>query len=130
MSKTNTWWTITLMALIIIILATQILIGADTDSGRILRYISYGATLLSITLSVFAILYTFLSNAKIDQEFAQLYRATAEIKATNALLKGNVAQIIRAVEKTNDTLGQMPTRISNTLKGQLPDLSSIENRKE
>lgn len=130
MSKTNTWWTITLMALIILILATQILIGADTDSGRILRYISYGATLLSITLSVFAILYTFLSNAKIDQEFAQLYRATAEITATNELLKGNVEQIIRAVEKTNDTLGQMPTRISNTLKGQLPDLSSIENRKE
>lgn len=128
MSKTNTWWTITLMALIIIALATHILIGVDIAPGRILRYISYGSTLLSITLSVFAILYTFLSNNKIDREFADLNRATNEIKATNELLKGNLEMIIRAVEKTNDTLGEMPTRISNTITGNLPNLSDVSNQ--
>lgn len=128
MSKTNTWWTITLMALIIIALATHILIGVDIAPGRILRYISYGSTLLSITLSVFAILYTFLSNNKIDREFADLNRATNEIKATNELLKGNLEMIIRAVERTNEAVNNMPSRLSNTITGNLPNLSDVSNQ--
>lgn len=128
MSKTNTWWTITLMALIIIALATHILIGVDIAPGRILRYISYGSTLLSITLSVFAILYTFLSNNKIDREFADLNRATNEIKATNELLKGNLEMIIRAVERTNEAVNNIPSRLSNTITGNLPNLSDVSNQ--
>ena len=51
-----------------------------------MEYISYASVILSITLSIFAILYTYTSNVQIQQQFEKINTAANTITSTSSNL--------------------------------------------
>ena len=92
-----------------------------------MEYISYASVILSITLSVFAILYTYTSNVQIQQQFEKINSAANTITSTSSNLAatGN---------KLNENLDTILERLENIdqfqqeMTSQLTDMNKqIEN---
>ena len=62
------WWIISTLGLTIIALVAFVLTNRIACANKIMDYISYASVILSITLSVFALLYTYTSNVQIQQQ--------------------------------------------------------------
>ena len=80
------WWSIILMALTIIALISFILSERIVEAEKVMEYISYASVILSITLSVFAIMYTYTSNNQIQEQFEKINNAANNITATSEKL--------------------------------------------
>ncbi len=94
------------------------------DNEKLLDYIAVCSTLLSITLSIFAIQYTYNSNNEIHQQFEKINTAAEIIKGTskslsdtNALLNDNLGQILESL----DNVGQSQQNI-------VQQIESLTNR--
>ena len=66
------WWIICLMGLAIIALVAFILSERICEANKIMEFISYSTAIVSITLSIFAIQYTYTSNVQIQQQFEKI----------------------------------------------------------
>ncbi len=73
------WWLVGLLSTIIILLISYIIWGKTSDAQLIINYVSCASVILSITLSVFAILYTYVSNVQIQQQFEKIDSAAISI---------------------------------------------------
>ena len=105
------WWIISLLSSAIIALVAFIFTNRISCSYIIAEYISYASVLLSITLSIFAILYTYTSNVQIQQQFEKINSAANNIcEASNSLLSTN--------EKLNESLNVIMERLGNIDKSQ------------
>ena len=94
------WWSIILMALTIIALISFILSERIVEAEKVMEYISYASVILSITLSVFAIMYTYTSNNQIQEQFEKINNAANNITATSEKL----AQTGNALKQNLDTI--------------------------
>ena len=56
-------------------------------------YISYASVILSITLSVFALLYTYTSNVQIQQQFEKINSAADNITSASERLKTTTVKL-------------------------------------
>lgn len=121
------WWIICILGIIIIALVAFILSDRVLCADRIMEYISYASVILSITLSVFAILYTYTSNVQIQQQFEKINSAANTITSTSSNLAatGN---------KLNENLDTILERLENIdqfqqeMTSQLTDMNKqIEN---
>lgn len=106
------WWLICLLSVIIIALVSYILSDRVLCADNIMEYISYASVILSITLSIFAILYTYTSNVQIQQQFEKINTAANNITSTSESLT-NTGNLL------NENLETILTR-----------LESIDNRQE
>lgn len=66
------WWIISIMALTIIALISFIISRRICCSDELMKYVSVASVILSITLSIFAIQYTYTSNNEIHQQFEKI----------------------------------------------------------
>lgn len=116
----NFWWTISLLSVVIIGCIAFFLTDRIIDAHVILEYISYASVILSITLSVFAILYTYTSNVQIQQQFEKINSAANRIRDTSDnLIATNV--------KLNDSLNIITERLGNIDRGQSEIRSQLTN---
>lgn len=113
------WWLISLLGIIIILLVTYIITERTICSEKLLDYIAVCSTLLSITLSIFAIQYTYNSNNEIHNQFEKINSAAEIIKDTsralsdtNAQLKENLGHILEAL----DSMGQSQQNIAQQIE--------------
>lgn len=113
------WWLISLLGLTIITLIAFIITKQIIDNAKLLDYIAVCSTLLSITLSIFAIQYTYNSNNEIHQQFEKINTAAEIIKDTskhlsdtNALLYDNLGQILESL----DSVGQSQQNIAQQIE--------------
>lgn len=72
------WWLISVLGLTIIALIASIITDRIVCSAELMEYIAVCSTVLSITLSIFAIQYTYTSNNEIHQQFEKI-NSVAEI---------------------------------------------------
>lgn len=114
------WWLITLLGLTIIILIAFIITKRIIDSEKLLDYIAVCSTLLSITLSIFAIQYTYNSNNEIHQQFEKINTAAEIIKETskslsntNTLLNENLGQILESLDNVGQSQQNIVQQIEN-----------------
>ncbi len=105
------WWIISLLSVTIVALIAFILTGRITCASILMEYISYASVILSITLSIFAILYTYTSNVQIQRQFEKINSAANSINETSGSL-------IKTNDKLNESLNVIMERLGNIDKSQ------------
>ena len=116
----HVWWIVGLLSTIIILLISYIIWGKISDAQFIINYVSCASIILSITLSVFAILYTYVSNVQIQQQFEKINSAAISISDTSN-------KLIQTEGKLNDFLETIEERLSNIDKSQTEMTQQISN---
>lgn len=93
-------------------------------------YISYASVILSITLSVFALLYTYTSNVQIQQQFEKINpaadnitSASERLKTTTGKLDENLGTILQLLESIDIKQQEISNNINTTLSR--PDITNI-----
>lgn len=103
------------------------LIYCDVDfhGEDVANYVSAFSVLLSILLSIFAIQYTYHSNAQVERQFNDINRAahniietSKELKATESLLKDAIDKIHAHLKNNDIKIDKLTTNVNN-LQGQL-----------
>lgn len=119
------WWLISLLGLTIIALIAFIITDRIICSAKLMEYVSVCSTVLSITLSIFAIQYTYTSNNEIHQQFKNINSVADNIKETakslsdtNALLNQNMDQILDRLEYLNTS--------QEVMRAQLKDIQNTQ----
>ncbi len=116
----NFWWIISIMCAVIISLVSFIISERTCDAGEIMEFISYSSTLLSITLSIFAIQYTYTSNVQIQQQFEKINAAAEDIRntaknlnLTSCKLDDNLGSIFERLENIDQSQKEMSYQLNN-----------------
>lgn len=128
------WWLISVLGLTIIALIAFIITDRIICSAKLMEYISVCSIVLSITLSIFAIQYTYTSNNEIHQQFEKINSIAENIKGTsenlattNALLNENLDKILEGLENVGQSQQDIAKQIANlTNKGIVTDVTNIE----
>lgn len=113
-------WTICILILLVIGLISYILFGKVLCAYELMEYISYASVLLSITLSIFAILYTYTSNVQIQQQFEKINSAATKLSSTSDkldktghTLDSNLSSILEQLNVITNSQKEMSTKINN-----------------
>ena len=128
------WWLISVLGLTIIALIAFIITDRIICSAKLMEYISVCSIVLSITLSIFAIQYTYTSNNELHQQFEKINSVAENIKGTsenlattNALLNENLDKILEGLENVGQSQQDIAKQIANlTNKGIVTDVTNIE----
>lgn len=128
------WWLISVLGLTIIALIAFIITERIICSAKLMEYVSVCSIVLSITLSIFAIQYTYTSNNEIHQQFEKINSVAENIKGTsenlattNALLNENLDKILESLENVGQSQQDIAKQIANlTNKGIVTDVTNIE----
>lgn len=114
------WWIICTMGLAIIALASFIISEKTCNANKIMEFISYSSAILSITLSIFAIQYTYTSNVQIQQQFEKINtvaesikNASGELSVTSNKLDENLEVILERLEDIDKSQKEMSSQLSN-----------------
>lgn len=117
------WWIICVLSVIIIGLLAFIITERILCSDVLMEYVSVCSIVLSITLSIFAIQYTYYSNNQVYQQFQNINSVADNIKETaknladtNAKLNQNMDQILDRLENLNTT--------QEVMRAQLKDITN------
>lgn len=130
------WWLISLLTLIIIVLVTLVITNQVVDNIKLLDYIAVCSTLLSITLSIFAIQYTYNSNNEIHRQFEKINSAAEIIKDTsrnlsdtNTLLNNNLEQILDKLENVDQSQQAIANQINDITNREPVIQTDVSNLK-
>lgn len=125
----HVWWTIILMFVVIVALVAFVLTDMVLQGDIIMEFISYASSILSITLSIFAIQYTYTSNNQIQQQFEKINTAAENIKDTAARLNNtnqdlekNLSAILDKLEHIDASQREISTSIDNLNSNKLPQI--------
>lgn len=113
------WWLMSILGMTIIVLIAFIMTDRILGAYKIMEYVSYASVILSITLSVFAILYTYTSNVQIQQQFEKINSAAAGITSTSDKLS-------ETGKKLADNLDDILERL-DSIRGSIDDLNAPAN---
>lgn len=108
----NLGWTISILVLITIILISFVFYSDRILEGKkVIEFISTGALILSIILSVIAIQYTYTSNSLIDRRFEDINKAASyirevarDISQTNSKLDGHLDLILSKLDNIDKAM--------------------------
>lgn len=85
-----------------------------------MEFISYSSAILSITLSIFAIQYTYTSNVQIQQQFEKINSVADNIRSTSdnlgltvQKLDQNLEVILNKLDTIDQSQQQMSSQIDN-----------------
>lgn len=104
-SKTSPhfWWSVSILGILVIGLVAYILTCRVMCADILMEYISFASVILSITLSIFAILYTYTSNIEIQRQFDKINSASDRIIQTSKELDTNMSIILRHLKNIDNT---------------------------
>jgi glucan phosphoethanolaminetransferase (alkaline phosphatase superfamily) len=119
------WWTFSVLGILVIGLVAYILTYRVMCADILMEYISFASVILSITLSIFAILYTYTSNIEIQRQFDKINSASDRITSTSKELDANLKIILNHLEKIDNNQQDLKETIVNTQKAP----AGIENMK-
>ena len=115
------------MGLAIIALVSFVLSERTCQAGDIMEFISYSTAILSITLSIFAIQYTYTSNVQIQQQFEKINAvaesikgASGELSTTSNKLNENLGVILERLEDIDQSQKEMSSQLNNLNNGVQP----------
>lgn len=129
------WWLIGLMGAAIIALVVVIYCDVDFHGEDVANYVSAFSVLLSILLSIFAIQYTYHSNAQVERQFNDINRAvhniietSKELKDTESLMKDAISRIHEHMQSNNNKIDDL-TQDFNNLKAQIQNNDPAKYKK-
>lgn len=103
----NYYWIISILVLIVIMLLAVLLMDKVFCAERIVKYLNYTSTLLSIVLSIFAILFSYHSSMKLDQQISNINAAVEVIKATNNQIGQSNQTLVSTLFAMHEKLGHL-----------------------
>lgn len=109
----NIVWVIVSMGLVIVLLVAIILLDQVCHAEKILKYLSFASTLLSILLSVFAILFSYISSSKLDGQISDINKAVETIRNTNDQLAKSNRLLVNTLFSMHEKLGLIEARQGN-----------------
>lgn len=131
-NSSHFWWLFSALSLAIIALVSFILTDRIVNADKIMEYISYASVILSITLSVFAILYTYTSNVQIQQQFEKINLAADNItSASNHLnimtnkLEENLDDILRRLKNIDDVQQEIRSDVNLKVEQQASNINNV-----
>ncbi|MBQ8462494.1 MAG: hypothetical protein IJ544_00045 [Prevotella sp.] len=126
-SLAHYWWVICSLIVIIVILAALLCTNIQMFEHRIMTFLSFTATLLSIVLSIFAIMYSFYSMKESSQQWNAVKTAVKSIETYTNILSRSTEQMVDQVIKINRDLGSMQEKINISSEITNDSLKPIEN---
>lgn len=121
------WWIICLLGAIIIGLVAFIITRRILSSNELMEYVSICSIVLSITLSIFAIQYTYHSNNEIHQQFKDINSVADNIKETakslsdtNTILNQNMDKILDRLDNIDSSQEMMKAQLKDIKNTQVP----------
>ena len=123
-----------MLGVTIIALVAYIMTEKICCADKIMEYISYASVILSITLSVFAILYTYTSNVQIQQQFEKINSAATSIistsdklSTTGYKLNESLETILSRLDKIDNNQERMKASIDgmNTQTSAITEITNI-----
>ncbi|MCQ2143646.1 MAG: prominin family protein [Bacteroidales bacterium] len=136
------WWVIGILAILLIGFSGYILCYlrpqlCNVDTADWLSIISL---VLSIVLSIFAIMYTYTSNAQIQDEFKDINKAANDISTSSNEIRTSVKQYEEIASKILNAVNDVPKAVAQQLStdtsnksfdsGASPELSTINAKAE
>lgn len=129
-------WSIVILSISIIILLGFIFSSRMIDANAIKVFIDYAATLLSITLSIFAIAFTYTSNNSTRRQFDKIDYASMKIVDSATKLDKSEQEISSSIKVMHEKLlciendmGFIKNNIPNVVNESKPDFdSNISNQ--
>ena len=132
-SSPHFWWIVGTMGVIIIALTAFILTKRIIGVKVIVDYISFASLLLSIILSIFAILFTHSSNIQTQNQFDKInsaadstIRASEKIGDASKEIQESMANLVSDIRQIKLAQGDLITKLSSDNK--VPDnIKNIDN---
>lgn len=122
------------MATAIIALVSFILCEKTIDADKIMEFISYSSAILSITLSIFAIQYTYTSNVQTQQQFEKInsiahsiHKTAENLNLTSGKLDENLETILERLENMNTLQKEMSSQLNNLNDSKVNDIDIQHN---
>ena len=92
------WWVICIMSVVILaLLGLVYVVKMEDTENKIINYVSFVSTLLSIVLSVFAIIYSYTSALEASRQWADVNKAVEVIKESTQNIKENNQTLLQTV---------------------------------
>ena len=125
------WWVIVLMGLTIIALISYIYCDKVLQGSEILKYVEFAATLLSIVLSIFAILYSYFSALEASRQWGDINTAVSVMEKTTETIEKNNETLLATVIAIHGEVNAM-TGVSDNANNKLnatadPKINQVSN---
>lgn len=127
-------WILGVLMFLLMVAVTLLIFAKTCCQNRLMEYLAFASTLLSIVLSVFAIQFTFFSNHEMHHQFLNINGAVAKIEESsrkcdevNTLLSAHIDEILQKLDSVNRNQEIMCEKISfNTNVSSTNDKNKIE----
>lgn len=138
----HAYWIIGILIAFNIIFLAIIFTCKIYNANSLISFISNASTLLSIALSVFAILYTFSSNIQIQQQFEKINNAaniivstSNKLDKTSSILENNIEyvkdhlqNIDRGQKEMTAQILDLNTQLGSSISSKIPQLNNNLNK--
>jgi hypothetical protein len=122
--KIHFWWVISVMAMLIIILSSLLYFQVALCEGMIMKLMSFASTLLSIVLSVFAVMYSYYSMQDASRNWGNVSNMLKTIEAYTNNINSFNRQLVDQLIQINRNIGNIQG--VNTLNNEIPKNSLKE----
>ena len=116
----NITWIVCLLVCIVLILLAEIFCKIITNADTIKVFIEYAATLLSITLSIFAIAFTYTSNNSMQHQFDKIDNSSRVILESSTSLQSTERELTKSISTLDERITRIETNV-NFIKGNIPN---------
>ena len=93
----NLYWIIGVMSISIVCLVVVVLTKECIDTDVLMTYMSFASTLLSIVLSIFAIMYSYYSTVEMSRQESNINNAVGKIEESIKNINGNNNTLLQTV---------------------------------
>lgn len=111
----NKNWIICILVAIVLVLIAIVIASQLFDKKNVSLIISYTTSILSIVLSLLAILYSYHGNVESSRNLSEIRSAVAEIRATEDAIKSIIQMIDMGVSNVNTNMSIIGNQIANSL---------------
>lgn len=116
MKNIHMWWTISVMVIVILFLIAFILIDGVVGYRKIGDLLSIVATVLSILLSIFAIIYSYITAVETTRQWSDISGAVKEIKEANSSNHSSIQIMLGIMTNIHGKVSAIDARQSGTPK--------------
>ena len=106
-------WTISILGVLVVGLVSYILTCKVMCADILMEYISFASVILSTTLSIFAILYTYTSNIEIQRQFDKINSTSDKINSTSDRINSTSDRIMLTSEKLDANMSIILSHLKN-----------------
>lgn len=116
MKTIHMWWTISVLVIVILFLIAYVLINQVVGYRKIGDLLSIIATVLSILLSIFAIIYSYITAVETTRQWSDISGAVKEIKEANSSTRSSIQMMLAVMTNIHGKVSAIDARQSGPPK--------------